>query len=351
MSLSLDDILNAADEHRASDVFLMEGEIPRMKINGQLMLFGDEPMLLAQMTGLWQACGASPDTESDKDSVLISSSQTRYRANLHKAMGRLGAIMRRLRTDLPVLGNLGVPDWLLTRWAGKNRGLILITGPTGMGQNTTMAALLQWMNEASARHIVTIEDPIEFMYSNKSCMFTQREVGRDTASYARGVRAAMRQAPDVIMVGEIRDHDTMSAILQACEHGHLVIASVHSDSVQEALEHLTRLFPTDQTAIGMHLLSLHLIGAFCQKLIPRVDGAMHLLVEYLENSSVVKPWLAGQDLESIRKHMQRGKDPNCCAFLTNIMRACEAGFITEIEAINACGNEDDFMRAAQGVPV
>lgn len=351
MPLSLDDILNAADEHRASDVFLMEGEVPRMKISGQIMLFGDEPMQAAQMTGFWQACGATPEEESDKDSGLTSPNLNRYRVNLHKTLGRLGAIIRRLRTDVPALGNLGVPDWLLTRWAAKSRGLILITGPAGMGQASTIAALLQWMNESSARHIVTIEDPIEFVFSNKSCMVTQREVGRDTDSYARGVRAAMRQATDVIMVGEIRDHETALAALQASENGHLVIASVHSDSVVEALERIVRLFPVEQTANALHMLSLQLVGALCQKLIQRVDGATHLLVEYLENSSVVKPWLAQRELESIRRHMQRGKDPNSCAFLTNVVRAYEAGFITEIEAINACGSEDDFMRVAQGVPI
>jgi pilus retraction protein PilT len=349
MPLSLDDILNAADEHKASDVFLMEGELPRMKIHGQLMLFGDEPMQLSQMVGLWQACGVSPEGETDKDSGLVSSSHTRYRVNLHKAIGRLGVVMRRIRTDLPVLGSLGVPDWLLTKWAMKTRGLILITGPTGMGKSTTMAGLLQWMNESCARHIVTIEDPIEFMYPNKSCMFTQREVGRDTATYARGVRAAMRQAPDVIMVGEIRDLETALTTLQASETGHLVLASIHSDSAVDAVDRLAHLFPPEQSALGLHLLSQQLVGALCQKLLPRTDGAMHLLVEYLENGGALKQWIAKQDIESIRTYMQRGNDPNCCTFLTNIVRAYEAGLITESEAISACGNEVEFKRAARGI--
>ena len=349
MSLTLDEILQAADDHKASDVFLMEGELPRMKIHEQIMLFGDEPMHLNQMVGLWQACGAHPETETDKDSGLVSANHTRYRVNMHKALGRLGVVMRRIRTDLPVLSTLGVPDWLLTKWAGRTRGLILVTGPTGMGKSTTMAGLLQWMNETCARHIVTIEDPVEFIYPNKNCMFTQREVGRDTPGYARGIRGAMRQAPDVIMVGEIRDLETALTTLQASETGHLVLASVHSDSVVDAMDRIAHLFPPDQERLGLHLLSQQVIGAICQKLVPRSSGGVHLLVEYLENAGAVKEWIAKQDMASIRTYMQRGNDPNCCTFLTNIVRAYEGGQITEAEAILACGNETEFKRAARGI--
>ncbi|SKB07726.1 twitching motility protein PilT [Prosthecobacter debontii] len=349
MPLSLDDILQSADEHQASDVFLMEGEIPRMKIREQIMLVGEEPLELTQLAGLWLACGVSPDGETDRDSGLVSASRTRYRVNLHKALGRLGAVMRRIRTDLPVLSTLGVPDWLLTKWAQRTRGLILITGPTGMGKSTTMAGLLQWMNENMARHIVTIEDPVEFIYTNKVSMFTQRDVGRDTLSYARGVRGAMRQAPDVIMVGEIRDLETALITLQASETGHLVLASVHSDSVVDAIDRIAHLFPPDQAGLGLHLLSQQLIGALCQKLIPRMDGGVHLLVEHLENGGAVRPWIARHETDHIRNYMQRGNDPNCITFLTNIVLAYEAGLITEAEAILASGNETEFKRAARGI--
>ncbi|HYF37026.1 MAG TPA: ATPase, T2SS/T4P/T4SS family [Prosthecobacter sp.] len=349
MPLSLDDILQAADQHKASDVFLMEGELPRMKIDERIMLFGEEPMTLTQMAGLWQACGADPQADQDRDSGLVSSNHTRYRVNMHRALGRLGVVMRRIRTDLPVLSTLGVPDWLLTKWAAHRRGLILITGPTGMGKSTTMAGLIQWMNETCARHIVTIEDPVEFIYENQHCMFTQREVGRDTPTYARGVRGAMRQAPDVIMVGEIRDLETALATLQASETGHLVLASIHSDSAVDAMDRLAHLFPPDQAALGLHLISQQLIGSLCQKLVPRENGGVHLLVEHLENGGAVKTWIAKQEMDHIRTYMQRGNDPNCVTFLTSIVRAYEAGQITEAEAIAASGNEVEFKRAARGI--
>jgi len=347
MSFSLDAILQAADDHNASDVFLMEGEIPRMKIDERLLVFGENPIDQLQMVGLWQACGADPLVEMDRDSGLVSNNNTRYRVNMHKAMGRLGVVMRRIRTDLPVLANLGLPDWLLTKWAAHSRGLILVTGPTGMGKSTTMAGLLQWMNETCARHIVTIEDPVEFIYPNQQCIFTQREVGRDTPSFARGIRSAMRQAPDVIMVGEIRDTETAQATLQASETGHLVLASIHSDNAVDAMDRVGHLFPPEQS--GLDLLSQQLIGVVCQKLVPSASHGLLLLVEHLENAGAVKTWLARQEMEHIRNYMQRGDDPASITFLKSIVAAYGAGYITEQEAIVASGNEMEFKRAARGI--
>ncbi|HRH96881.1 MAG TPA: ATPase, T2SS/T4P/T4SS family, partial [Prosthecobacter sp.] len=147
MAISLDDILQAAEDHKASDVFLQEGEVPRMKINEQLMIFGDEPLLLPQMAGLWQACGGDTLHDTDRDSGLVSRSHVRFRVNLHKVLGRMAAVLRRIRTDIPALNSLGAPDWLLQRWAQKQNGMILVTGSTGQGKSTTLAAVLQWMNE------------------------------------------------------------------------------------------------------------------------------------------------------------------------------------------------------------
>jgi Tfp pilus assembly pilus retraction ATPase PilT len=144
---------------------------------------------------------------------------------------------------------------------------------TGQGKSTTLAGLLHWMNSNIARHIVTIEDPVEYIFTNNRSMFTQREVGRDTPTFTRGLRAAMRQAPDVIFVGEIRDHDTAFTALQACETGHLVLASMHSATVADTMERFVNLFPADQVGIGLHLLSHQLLGVICQKLVPDTQDA------------------------------------------------------------------------------
>ncbi|MEI6537221.1 MAG: ATPase, T2SS/T4P/T4SS family, partial [Verrucomicrobiaceae bacterium] len=291
MSLSIDSVLDAAEQHQASDLFLQEGEPPRIKINEQIMMLGEEPISLAHMSALWQACGADPMGDLDRDSGLISKNHVRFRVNLHRTMGRLGAVLRRIKTEVPALDTLGVPDWLLTRWAQRSYGLILITGPTGTGKSTTIAALLRWMNENLARHVVTIEDPVEYVFTNQSCHFTQREVGRDTSNFAAGLRGAMRQAPDVIFVGEIRDAETALTALQASETGHLVLATLHSERVADTMERFLNLFPKDQAGIGTNMLAHQLVGIQCQKLVPRVDGGLHLLVEHIENGGAMRDWV------------------------------------------------------------
>ncbi len=347
--MTIDEILAAADEHQASDIFLQEDTPPRLKINEQIMFFGEEPVTLAQMAGLWTACGADPGADLDKDSGLVSRGGTRFRVNLHRVLGRLGAVLRRIRTDIPPLASLGAPDWLLTRWVLMPHGLILVTGPTGTGKSTTLAALLQWLNENAARHVVTIEDPVEYIFANQNCLFTQREVGRDTPTFARGLRGAMRQAPDVIFVGEIRDHDTALTALQASETGHLVLASLHSERVSDTVERLLNLFPPDQTSHGLQLLSHQLIGVLCQKLVPAVSGRLALLTEYLQNGGAVRDWIARRDVEHLHEYMQRGSDPNSQTFLRGILHAFETGVIDETTAILATGNETEFRRAARGI--
>src|SRR5258707_1015601 len=178
MQQNIDSILDAAEQKEASDVFLQEGEVPRLKVNEQISVFGEEPMSLAQMAAFWQACGANAqsDGDTDHDTNFVSRTQTRYRVSLHRTMGRLGAVMRRIKTGVPSLKALGAPEWLMTRWGAREHGLILVTGPTGSGKSTTIASLIQWMNENLVRHIVTIEDPVEHQFTSDRSHFTQRHV-------------------------------------------------------------------------------------------------------------------------------------------------------------------------------
>src|SRR5438093_11681756 len=158
MPQNIDSILDAAEQREASDVFLQEDEVPRLKINEQISVLGDEPMSRAQLTAFWQACGANAqsDGDSDRDTGFVSRTHTRYRVSLHRTMGRLGAVLRRIKTKVPALKELGAPEWLLTRWGAREHGLILITGPTGSGKYTNIASLLQWLNENRLLVLVTL---------------------------------------------------------------------------------------------------------------------------------------------------------------------------------------------------
>src|SRR5215831_16334404 len=264
MQQNIDSILDAAEEQEASDVFLQEGEVPRLKVNEQISVFGNEPMSLEQIAAFWQACGANAQSygDMDRDTGFVSRTQTRYRVSLHRTMGRLGAIMRRIKTRVPDLKTLGAPEWLLTRWGAREHGLILVTGPTGSGKSTTIASLLQWMNENLVRHVVTIEDPVEYQFTSNRCHFTQRQVGRDTGTFATGLRSALRQAPDVIFVGEIRDYETALTALQASETGHIVLSTMHSEKVADTMERYLNLFPAEDAKHGTDLLANQLSGVF-----------------------------------------------------------------------------------------
>jgi twitching motility protein PilT len=351
MPQNIDSILDAAEQREASDVFLQEDEVPRLKVNEQISVFGDEPMSRAQLTEFWQACGANAqvDGDMDRDTGFVSRTHTRYRVSLHRTMGRLGAVMRRIKTKVPTLKDLGAPEWLLQRWGAREHGLILITGPTGSGKSTTIASLLQWMNENLVRHIVTIEDPVEYHFTSKRSHFTQRQVGRDTSTFAIGLRSALRQAPDVIFVGEIRDYETALTALQASETGHLVVSTLHSERVADTMERYLNLFPSAAEKHGVNLLANQLSGVLCQKLVPSANGGLHLLVEHVENMGAMRDWIARRELSNIDQYIARGSDPAAVSFLQSTLKALQAKVITEATALASVSNESELRRAMRGI--
>lgn len=351
MQQNINSILDAAEQQEASDVFLQENETPRLKVNEQISVFGEEPFSLAEITAFWQACGGNPnaDGDMDRDTGFVSRTHTRYRVSLHRTMGRLGAVLRRIKTKVPSLKSLGAPEWLLTRWGAREHGLILVTGPTGSGKSTTIASLLQWMNENLVRHIVTIEDPVEYQFTASRCYITQRQVGRDTRTFASGLRAALRQAPDVIFVGEIRDYETALTALQASETGHLVVSTMHSEKVADTMERYLNLFPAEDTKHGTNLLANQLSGVLCQKLVPSADGGLHLLVEHVENAGAMRDWIARRELDNIDQYIARGSDPAAVSFLQSTLDALKAKVITEETAMASVSNESELRRAMRGI--
>src|ERR1043166_1153446 len=351
MQQNIDSILEAAEQQQASDVFLQQDEVPRLKVNEQISLLGEEPLSLAQITAFWEACGAKPngDGDMDRDSGFISRTHTRYRVNLHRTMGRLAAVMRRIKTSVPSLNALGAPEWLMTRWAAREHGLILVTGPTGSGKSTTIASILQWMNENLVRHIVTIEDPVEYQFTSDRCHFTQRQVGRDTGTFATGLRSALRQAPNVIFVGEIRDYETALTALQASETGHLVVSTMHSERIADTMERYLNLFPAEDAKHGVNLLANQLSGVLCQKLVESADGGLHLLVEHVENAGAMRDWIARRELHNIDQYIARGSDPAAVSFLQSTLKALQANVITEATAMASVSNESELRRAMRGI--
>ena len=235
MSSQIPSLLKSVIKHGASDLFLSEGAVARTKIGGELMMLGDAPVTLEEVSAFWKLCGGDPTYDGDRDSSFVNEDGVRFRVNLHRHTGKLGAVLRRISTEIPDMESLGLPADILIDWIKRPSGLVLVTGATGCGKSTTLASALEWVNQNMARHIVTIEDPIEYLFESKNSYFTQREVHTDTDSFARGLRSSLRQAPDVILLGEIRDQETAITALQAAETGHLVMATLHSAFANAAM--------------------------------------------------------------------------------------------------------------------
>ncbi len=206
------------------------------------------------------------------------------------------------------------------------------------------------MNENLARHVVTIEDPVEYQFVSNRCHFTQRQIGRDTGNFATGLRSALRQAPDVIFVGEIRDYETALTALQASETGHLVLSTMHSERIADTMERYLNLFPVEDAKHGVTLLANQLSGVLCQKLVESVrGGGLHLLVEHVENAGAMRDWIARRELQNIDQYISRGSDPAAVSFLQSTLKALQAKIITEATAMSSVSNESELRRAMRGI--
>lgn len=344
----IESVAAAAIEAGASDLFLAEGQVPRFRIAGSLHTGGEEisPALLLRF---WKACGADEEA-LQHDTAWTSPGGCRFRVNLHRTLGKRAAAMRPVRTDPPTMGSLGLPVDTLLPWLEKRSGIILITGPTGSGKSTTIAAALEWVNQNRSCHIVTIEDPIEFIFSDARSFFTQREVGIDVKSYPDGLRGALRQAPNIIFLGEIRDEESALTALQAAETGHLVISTLHSSDVAETLERIVGMAPESTRDSFRALFARQAVGLMCQRLLPRADGqGVTLVAEYLEIAGAVREWLRTNDTASVINFLRRGENPSNSSFTKSMVLATQAGTISRETALEHSLNQTEFLRMLRGI--
>jgi len=344
----LEDLCRACRELGGADLLLRENSVPHIRLGEVIRAMEAPPFESAWMEYLWARCGAGPEKQ-DHDASYVTEDGVRFRVNLHRQLGLRSAVLRRIETRIPAMEDLGLPVELLQKWLQRPSGLILVTGATGTGKSTTMAACLDWLNQNFPFHIVTIEDPVEYLFTDGLSHFTQREVGSDTPSFAEGLRRALRQTPDVILLGEIRDALSATTALQAAETGHLVLASLHSSSATETVERLSRIFPANERDDASALLAAQLIGIFTQMLVRGSQKKLCLVAEHFENQAATRSWIRQGGGTELVDFLNRGANPENRSMTVNLVAAVKEGRIAEADALSAAPNADEFRRLMRGI--
>ena len=277
MTLRIAPLLQAVVTHDGSDLHLKAGVAPRIRVSGSLVPLEMAPpsadLVEAMVHETMPADALARFTAtSEADYAVTVPGIGRFRANAFRARGDVGCVLRRVGDAPRSLSELGMPD-VVRRLALEPRGLVLVTGPTGSGKTSTLAAMVDAINESRSVHILTIEDPIEVLHTDKAASVSQRELGTDTADWSVALRAAMRQDPDVILIGEMRDAETVRAALGAAETGHTVLSTLHTTDARETVNRVLDFFPAQEQGQARVALATSLRGIVCQRLVPRADGA------------------------------------------------------------------------------
>jgi twitching motility protein PilU len=266
----------------------------------------------------------------------------RFRVNAFVQQGKAGMVMRMIPTTVPTIDGLGVPQ-VLKEVVTAKRGLCILVGATGSGKSTTLAAMVDWRNEQTYGHIITIEDPIEFVHPHKNCLVTQREVGLDTDNWDAALKNTLRQAPDVILMGEIRDHETMEHAVAFAETGHLCLATLHANSANQALDRIVNFFPEERRAQLLMDLSLNLKAVISQRLVPKQDGkGRTAIVEILLNSPLISDLIFKGHVTEIKEIMKKSRSMGMQTFDQALFDAFEANSISYEDALHNADSVNDL---------
>ncbi|WP_456278107.1 type IV pilus twitching motility protein PilT [Bacillus sp. AK128] len=330
----IEHILRAAFELRASDIHLTVGIQPIMRINGELKKYGKEvlrPEDTEQMAkemipdATWEQFLEKGELDFSYGIAGIS----RFRVNAYFQRSCVAMAVRIVPTTVPTLDELGLPE-SLKKIALKPQGLVLVTGPTGSGKSTTLAAMIHYLNQTVRKHIITLEDPIEYLHKHGNCIIDQREIGFDTKNFANGLRASLRQDPDVILVGEMRDLETIHTAITAAETGHLVLGTLHTSSAPSTIDRIIDVFPANQQPqIRIQLASV-LVSIVSQRLFPKKDGSGRVgATEILINNSAVANLIRNEKIHQIKSVMQTSRAAGMHTLEMNLKEYLQAGLITK----------------------
>ncbi|HEV8338333.1 MAG TPA: PilT/PilU family type 4a pilus ATPase [bacterium] len=352
----IDDLLISMEAHDASDLYLKTGSPPVLRVAGTLRPAGETPLSDEAILRLAEEMMTERhrrDFEERRRADIAYTSTTlgRFRANVYVQRGSPAVVIRRVRSQIPSFEELRLPP-VVADLALAPRGLVLVTGQTGSGKSTTLAAMVAHRSRERAGHIVTIEDPIEFVHADAASLVSQREIGTDCESYSLALRDALRQAPDVILIGEIRDEESATAAVHFAETGHLVLSTLHSTNASQTLERLLHFFPP-VAHVGVALqLSLNLIGLVSQRLVPLPDGTGRVVaVEVLLSTPRIRELLRNADLAGIRTVMQSaaGIQEGMQTFDYAIYQLIQQGLVDVEAAMAAADSPNDLRLRLKGL--
>lgn len=333
----------------ASDLHLIENAPPRLRIHGELISVKREPLTAAQIKEMAYSILDYQEIETfERCKALDKSFQiediSRYRINLHWQKNSIGVSVRALPIQVPDFKDLGIPE-VLKDFALRPSGIVLVTGPAGCGKSTTLAAMIEYINNTSSAHIVTIEDPIEYVFASKKSLIHQRELGKDTFSFNEALKSLLRQDPNVILIGEMRDLETMQAAITLAETGQLVLSTLHTQDATHAISRIADVFPVAYQYEIRVKLSLVLQGVVVQQLIPRIDKPGRVLAcEILNCTPSIRTLIRENNLAQIRSYIQMGSDYGMRSMNRSLFDLYEAGMISFDEARIKSNDRDELKQ-------
>ncbi len=355
---SLSELLKRMVDSGGSDLHITTGSSPRIRVHGELKPCEDLPVLGPADTKQL-AYSILTDTQKHRFEETLEldfsfgiKNISRFRGNLFNQRGAVAGVFRVIPFEIKTFEQLGLPH-VLRKLCEKPRGLILVTGPTGSGKSTTLATMLNLINETRYEHMITIEDPIEFIHPHKKCLVNQREVHSDTQSFANALRAALREDPDVVLIGEMRDLETIESALRIAETGHLTFGTLHTNSASSTINRIIDVFPSHQQSQIRAQLSLVLEGILCQSLLPRADGrGRAMAMEILVPNAAIRNLVREDKIHQIYSAMQTGQEKfGMQTFNQALYAAYQQKLITLEAAVSRSSNPDELQDMInRGVP-
>jgi len=350
MTVNLRALLEEMIEKQASDLHVTAGERPKLRVDGD-MTDSSAPEVLTAKDTLQLAYSVLTEnqkkrfeTEDELDFSFGIQNLARFRGNVFKQRGCVAMVIRMIPFNVRTFQDLGLPP-IVAKLAERPRGLILVTGPTGSGKSTTLAAMIDKINKERKGHIITVEDPIEFIHRHQGCIVNQREVGTDTKSFSTALKYALREDPDVILVGEMRDLETIAAALTIAETGHLALATLHTNSAAESINRIIDVFPHNQQSQVRAQLAFVLEGVMTQTLLPKAKGRGRVMaMEIMVATPAIRALIRDEKIHQIYSAMQSGKKFGMQTMNDSLYQLYTAREVTEDECLRVSGDPNEFLR-------